>query len=215
MASAAGASRFSEKQFRSVCSELQQPAVDGADWELLVESMGFSIYRHLQSTGHYEYKVFGVLETCPPDIVKNVYLDLNYRKNWDEFVKELYARDCNGEIVIYWEVQCPSPGFNRDYVFVQQHRELEFKGQKVHVMLADSTSAPQFPEKSSAIRVKKFTQKLAVQSDGGRGSKVFMYYSDNLDCPVPDFIFKWAAQRGFPTYLKNMVNACHNYPRRS
>lgn len=48
MASAAGASRFSEKQFRSVCSELQQPAVGGADWELLVESMGISIYRHIQ-----------------------------------------------------------------------------------------------------------------------------------------------------------------------
>lgn len=39
------------------------------------------------------------------------------------------------------------------------------------MILAESTSAPEFPEKSSAIRVKKFTQKLAVQSDGGRGSK--------------------------------------------
>ncbi|XP_067571829.1 uncharacterized protein [Pseudorca crassidens] len=44
---------------------------------------------------------------------------------------------------------------------------------------------------------------------------VFMYYLDNLDCPVPNWLFKWAAKKGFPTYLKNMVNTCDNYPRRS
>uniref|UniRef100_A0A8C3WDH9 Phosphatidylcholine transfer protein n=1 Tax=Catagonus wagneri TaxID=51154 RepID=A0A8C3WDH9_9CETA len=191
---ASATNRFSEEQFRSVCSELQQPGVRGAGWELLVESMGISVYRRKQSTGHYEYKVFGVLKNCPPDLITDVYMDLNYRKDWDEFVKELCTRDCNGETVVYWEVQCPSPRFNRDYVFVQQHRELEFNGKKVHVILAESTSVPQFPEKSSALRVKQFKQKLALQSDGGHGSKVFMYYYDNLDCPVPDWIFKWVAK---------------------
>lgn len=52
-----------------------------------------------------------------------------------------------------------------------QRRELDFEGQKVHVILAQSTSDPQFPEKSGVIRVKQYKQSLVIQSDGKRGSK--------------------------------------------
>lgn len=38
---------FSEEQFRDACAELQQPALAGADWQLLVETLGISIYRLL------------------------------------------------------------------------------------------------------------------------------------------------------------------------
>lgn len=38
---------FSEEQFRQACTELQQPALAGADWQLLVETLGISIYRLL------------------------------------------------------------------------------------------------------------------------------------------------------------------------
>lgn len=39
------------------------------------------------------------------------------------------------------------------------------------MILAQSTSKPQFPEKSGVIRVKQYKQSLAIQSDGERGSK--------------------------------------------
>lgn len=45
MAGAAG--YFSEEQFREACAELQQPALAGADWQLLVEASGITIYRLL------------------------------------------------------------------------------------------------------------------------------------------------------------------------
>lgn len=35
---------FSEEQFREACAEIQQRAPAGANWELLVETLGFSIY---------------------------------------------------------------------------------------------------------------------------------------------------------------------------
>ncbi|KAK2111639.1 hypothetical protein P7K49_011385 [Saguinus oedipus] len=41
------AGSFSEEQFREACAELQQPALAGADWQLLVETSGISIYRLL------------------------------------------------------------------------------------------------------------------------------------------------------------------------
>jgi len=40
-----------------------------------------------QETGLYEYKVFGVLTTCTPELCADVYMDLAYRKNWDGYVK--------------------------------------------------------------------------------------------------------------------------------
>ncbi|XP_065754082.1 phosphatidylcholine transfer protein-like [Phocoena phocoena] len=72
------------------------------------------------------------------------------------------------------------------YVYMQQHQEMEFNGQKVHVILAQSTSMPQFPEKSGVLWVRQFKQRLAMA--------VFMYYFDSLDCPVPNWLFKWAAK---------------------
>lgn len=41
----------------------------------------------LQQTGLYEYKVFGVLADCPPALLADVYMDLDYRKQWDQYVK--------------------------------------------------------------------------------------------------------------------------------
>lgn len=38
--------------------------------------------------GLYAYKVFGVLlEDCLPDLLADVYMDLAYRKQWDQYVK--------------------------------------------------------------------------------------------------------------------------------
>nr|XP_045013841.1 phosphatidylcholine transfer protein isoform X2 [Jaculus jaculus] len=163
---------FAEEQFREACAELQQPALAGADWQRLVEASGITIYRLLdQPTGLYEYKVFGVLENCPPALLADVYMDLEYRKQWDQYVKELYEKDCDGQMVAYWEVKYPFPMCNRDYVYIRQRRDLDVEGRKIHVVLAKSISVPQFPEKSGVIRVKQYKQSLAIESDGKTGSK--------------------------------------------
>ncbi|XP_022408227.1 phosphatidylcholine transfer protein isoform X4 [Monodon monoceros] len=166
-------------------------------------------------TGLYEYKVFGFLEDCSPDLLADVFMDLDYRKQWDQYVKELYEKECNGEAAVYWEVKYPFPMSNRDYVYVRQRRELDHEGQKIHVILAQSTSMPQFPEKSGVIRVKQYKQSLAIQSDGKRGSKVFMYYFDNPGGQIPSWLINWAAKKGVPNFLKDMTKACQNYHKKT
>nr|KAF6296554.1 phosphatidylcholine transfer protein [Myotis myotis] len=189
------ASGFSQEQFREACAELQQPALAGAEWQLMMETLGISIYRLLdQQTGLYEYKVFGVLEDCPPALLADVYMDLDYRKQWDQYVKELYEKECNGETVVYWEVKYPFPMSNRDYVYIRQRRELDVEGRKIYVVLAQSTSVPQFAERSGVIRVKGYKQSLAIESDGKKGSKVFMHYFDNPGGQIPSWLINWAAK---------------------
>ncbi|XP_055436136.1 phosphatidylcholine transfer protein-like [Bubalus kerabau] len=209
-----GAGTFCEEQFWEACDELRRPALSGGAWELLVETQGISVYRLLdQRTGLYAYKVFGVLEDCLPDLLADVYMDLAYRKQWDQYVKELYAKERSGETVVYWQVIYPFPMSNRDYVYVRQRRGLSFEGRKVHVILAESTYDPQFPEKSGVIRVKQYEQRLVIQSDGKKGSKVFMYYFDNPGGQIPSWVINWAAKNGVPNFLNNLVKACQNYRR--
>ncbi|XP_004859844.1 phosphatidylcholine transfer protein isoform X3 [Heterocephalus glaber] len=203
---------FSEEQFREVCAELQQPALAGADWQLLVETSGVSIYRLLdQQSGLYEYKVFGILKDCSPALLADVYMDLDYRKQWDQYVKEIYEKECNGETVTYWEMKYPFPMSNRDYVYIRQRRDLNVEGRKIHVVLAQSISLPQFPEKSGVIRVNQYKQSLGIESDGKEGSKVFMYHFDNPGGQIPSWLINWATKNGLPNFLKDMVKACQNY----
>ncbi|XP_008995577.1 phosphatidylcholine transfer protein isoform X4 [Callithrix jacchus] len=209
------AGSFSEEQFREACAELQQPALAGADWQLLVETSGISIYRLLDQTGLYEYKVFGVLEDCSPTLLADVYMDVNYRKQWDQYVKELYEQECNGETVVYWEVKYPFPMSNRDYVYLRQRRDLDVEGRKIHVVLAQSTSVPQLGERSGVIRVKQYKQSLVIESDGKKGSKVFMYYFDNPGGQIPSWLINWAAKNGVPNFLKDMARACQNYLKKT
>lgn len=169
----------------------------------------------LNSTGLYEYKVFGVLESCTPSLLADVYMDLDYRKKWDQYVKELYEKSFDGQMVAYWEVKYPFPLSNRDYVYTRQRRDLDVDGRKIYVVLAQNISVPQFPEKSGVIRVKQYKQSLAIESDGKKGSRVFMYYFDNPGGQIPSWLINWAAKNGVPNFLKDMVKACQNYHKKT
>ncbi|MEJ1272221.1 phosphatidylcholine transfer protein [Cricetulus griseus] len=192
---AGAADSFLDEQFREVCAELQQPVLAGADWQLLVEASGITIYRLLdKTTGLYEYKVFGVLEGCSPALLADMYMDLDYRKTWDQHVNELQEKECDGQMVAYWEVKYPFPLSNRDYVYIRQRRDMDVDGRKIYVVLAQSISVPQFPEKSGVIRVRQYKQSLAIEGDSKKRSRVFMYYFDNPGGQIPSWIINWAAK---------------------
>lgn len=40
----------------------------------------------LQVSGLYEYKIMGSILDVLPNVCKEVYMDLEYRKKWDEYV---------------------------------------------------------------------------------------------------------------------------------
>ncbi|XP_058416597.1 phosphatidylcholine transfer protein-like isoform X2 [Diceros bicornis minor] len=168
-----------------------------------------------KETGLYKYKGFGVLKDCPPDQLANVCMDLDYRKQWGVCVEELYEKECNGQTMVYLQVRCPFSKPNKDYVYIRERRELDVEGRKIHVVLAQSTSHPEFPERSGVIRVTQYKESLALTSDGGNGSKVFMYYFDNLGGEILTRLIDWAAKKGVPEFLKELVKACRNYPGRT
>ncbi|KAI4895138.1 hypothetical protein NFI96_022540 [Prochilodus magdalenae] len=220
--------QFTEQQFQEAWRELDEPQIEG-EWEFFTETMGVKIYRRfIKETGLYEYKVFGSLSSCTPDLCADVYMDLAYRKQWDGYVKELYEKDYGGQKAIYWEVKYPFPLSNRDnsatspssllaltllsqYVYMRERRDLEVNGRKICVVLARSSAVSQCPEKSGVIRVEDYKQSLAMESDGANGTKVFMNYFDNPGGKIPTWLVNWAAKSGVPAFLTDMQKACSNY----
>ncbi|XP_056143918.1 phosphatidylcholine transfer protein [Lampris incognitus] len=202
---------FTEEEFRDAWRELDAPGLGGG-WQLFTETMGVRIYRlYDQDTGLYEYKVFGVLATCTPELCADVYMDLTYRKQWDGYVKELYEKDFGGHTAIYWEVKYPFPLSNRDYVYVRERRDLNMEGRKIWVVLARSSPQTACTEKSGVIRVKDYKQSLAIESDNAGGTKVFMNYFDNPGGMIPTWLVNWAAKSGVPAFLTDMQKACSSY----
>ncbi|XP_029998069.1 phosphatidylcholine transfer protein [Sphaeramia orbicularis] len=203
--------RFSDADFQDAWMELDTPRLEGG-WELFTETMGVQIHRlYDQETGLYEYKVFGVLSTCTPELCADVYMDLEYRKKWDGYVKELYEKDFDGQMAIYWEVKYPFPLSNRDYVYIRERRDLDVDGRKIWVILARSSPETPCPERSNVLRVKDYKQSVAMETDGGSGTKVFMNYFDNPGGNIPTWLVNWAAKSGVPGFLKDMQNACSKY----
>ncbi|XP_072339984.1 phosphatidylcholine transfer protein [Scyliorhinus torazame] len=139
-----------------------------------------------------------------------MYMDLEYRKQWDSYVKELYEQECDGQKVIYWEVKYPFPLSNRDYVYRRERHDLDVGGRKIWVIVAKCV--PGLPAKSGIIRVEDYHQTMALESDGKKGTKVFMHYFDNPGGMIPAFVINWAAKSGVPSFLKEMQKACANYP---
>ncbi|XP_015237513.1 PREDICTED: phosphatidylcholine transfer protein [Cyprinodon variegatus] len=163
--------QFTDEEFQSAWKELDAPQLDGG-WELFTETMGVQIHRlYDKETGLYEYKVFGGLGSCNPELCADVYMDLMYRKHWDGYVKELYEKDFGGQTAIYWEVKYPFPLSNRDYVYVRERRDLDIDGRKIWVILARSSPQTACAEKKGVLRVNDYKQSVALESDGASGTK--------------------------------------------
>ncbi|KAK7938777.1 hypothetical protein WMY93_002103 [Mugilogobius chulae] len=225
---------FTDEDFQAAWKELDEPQLEGG-WELFTETMGVKIYRRYdQTTGLYEYKVFGVLSTCPADLCADVYMDLNYRKHWDSYVKELDEKDFDDQRAIYWEVNtpflCPTgtyPSERKNYVTSASAETWRWTGGR-STCFSSQRASDNCAEKSGVIRVNDYKQSLAIESDGGTGTKsgslmyqkcnnvmicvaVFMNYFDNPGGSIPTWLINWAAKSGVPGFLKDMQKACNNY----
>lgn len=205
---------FEERKFLEAAQEIDNIKLDGYEFftESVKESVECKIYRKYEETfGLYEYKIMGSLEDISPDVCKQVYMDLEYRKNWDDYVKELYEFDDVGVQSIYWNVNYPWPMSNRDYIYTRSLRELEVNGTPTVVVLAESNTGTKIPVKTGVVRVKEYHQSLIIQTDGKAGTKAFMHYFDNPGGLIPTWLINWAAKTGVPSFMNSMRNACLGY----
>ncbi|KAK2561370.1 Phosphatidylcholine transfer protein [Acropora cervicornis] len=228
---------FAEEKFLEVAQEINNIKLNGYEFftESVKESVECKIYRKYDTvSGLYEYKIMGSILDVLPNVckevymdleyrkkwdeyvngmgdIKEVYMDLEYRKKWDEYVNELYEFDEDGEESIYWNVKYPWPMSNRDYVYRRALRELEINNLPTVVVLAESKLSAKTPERSGVVRVKEYHQSLIIQGDGMVGTKAFIHYFDNPGGMIPVWLINWVAKTGVPDFLSSMREACFGY----
>lgn len=56
-------------------------------------------------------------------------------------------------------------------MYVRERRDMDVDGRKIWVILARSCSEAPCPEKSGVVRVRDYHQSLAMESDGGQGTR--------------------------------------------
>eukprot|EP01064_Diplonema_japonicum_P027087 TRINITY_DN3886_c0_g2_i3.p1 TRINITY_DN3886_c0_g2~~TRINITY_DN3886_c0_g2_i3.p1 ORF type:complete len:533 (+),score=109.15 TRINITY_DN3886_c0_g2_i3:747-2345(+) len=157
-----------------------------------------------------EYLTIGELHVAP-DIFFLVNNDMQFRKKWDSYCKDLSIleeydgeRDC----AAYWKVAFPMPFTNRDYVFYREHRV--DKGSFMSVGRA-APHAAKPPGRS--VRVEAFTNDvLLTTSSKGVGwcNYIAVYYEDPK-AHIPTSLQNWITAHGIPNYLEGMFKACAKY----
>ncbi|KAL5010566.1 hypothetical protein ScPMuIL_012871 [Solemya velum] len=208
---------FQDSEFTAACQELNKPDMDSEGYEFFTEthdqSYDVTIYRlYNEVSGLYSYKIYGALHDVPPELCIAVYMDLEYRKEWDSYVKELYEKEVGGKKLIYWHVKFPFPMSNRDYVYARELREIqEGDNNKCYILLAKSQECADYPENSGVIRVDDYLSHIAIKSDGNGGCKAYMKYYDNPKGSIPTWLINWAAKTGVPGFLTETYKACKGY----
>ncbi|XP_066927684.1 phosphatidylcholine transfer protein-like [Clytia hemisphaerica] len=208
-------SNFPEINFKESLEELEEPKIN--DFELFVECSGVQIHRKfLPESSLYEYKVLGELKSDVQTFVK-VYMDLEYRKSWDSYVKELYEKEDEHEgSFIYWNVNYPFPLANRDYTYIRECREMTEETTNktpTWVILSESKQISSCPDKSGVVRVNDYKQNLSIQHKDENTTKLFMHYKDNPGGSIPTWLINWAAKKGVPSFLTEMKKASDGYPK--
>lgn len=69
---------------------------------------------------------------------------------------------------------------NSQYVYVRERKDLDVDGRKIWVILARSSPETACAEKSGVLRVKDYKQSVALESDGGCGTRGSSWWGDMM-----------------------------------
>lgn len=206
---------FQDDEFKGACLELDSPNLVGWEPFAQAESRDIDIYRkYNEKSGLYSYKIFGTMDVTP-EICSQVYLDLEYRKVWDPYVKEIREVSNGDKSGIYWLLNYPFPLSKRDFVYGREMRELDIGGRHIWVILSRTDEDLNYlePMDKGYVRIHECFQTMAITAHGENGSKAFSLYYDDPGGFIPSWVINWAAKTGLPAFLSNMQEACRKYPQ--
>lgn len=204
---------FTDAEFETACEEIDNPYLNG--WEFFTQSYSglINIYRqHCEESGLYAYKIFGTMDV-PAETCAKVYIDTNYRKLWDPYIREIREVKYGDRTGIYWLGSYPFPLAKRDVVFMRETRTLKSNGRSISITLSKSDNVLSSLElvPKGVVRVPQFQQTIAITSHGVNSAKAFSYYYEDPGGLIPSWIINWAAKTGIPALLSNIEKGCREY----
>ncbi|ORX53331.1 Bet v1-like protein [Piromyces finnis] len=184
-------------------------------------------------TGINEYIILGHLNNVTLKEAYDVYMDLEYRKEWDDLKQQIniferkdktFSSQSNinndlKDFEIHWEIKFPWPFCNREYIF--ERNTYEHKFNDMLFLIADNSSLNNTNSNeelnnkninSRTIRITEYEQMTVFYSDCEDGKcNVYMEYYDDPKGNIPLVLKNWVVSRAAPNFIMNIEKACKEY----
>lgn len=160
----------------------------------------------------FEHKVLGRIDDITPIEYFKTQLNLDYRKEWDHFVKflEMIKQDPVSKTeLVQWVSKFPYPLSDREYMFVRRYC-IEPK-EKLLVLLSrglpELTDLP-FDKKTVKVTQYKSNMIIVPYTDFDKpGIFYIIQYYDVNKAKIPRMAMKWMASSGLPDYVNKLHKA--------
>ncbi|RKP10083.1 hypothetical protein THASP1DRAFT_28129 [Thamnocephalis sphaerospora] len=232
---------FTAQDFKEAVVEFRRSVEDelAAGWEQVSTLGDLVVYRRpLGEKGGYEYMARGELVDIKPEVCHDVFVDLDYRRRWDNYKKsalhvigEDVTEDgdtASGEALkaqlseatndrqnaIYWRQDYTWPVQSRDYCLERESQRAEVERETTWIVLTASVDPSLAkPEQEGCIRVNDCRQKVVLQASPSTpfSTAVYFYYHEDPRGSLPSTVFDWALKHGVPSWLKRFTKACAEY----
>lgn len=187
----------------------------GPPWEFLMEhsipGMTYQAWRRDPQEGPTEYRSRQVFENATPEILRDFFLDDEFRHEWDDLIKSAYCLEgCKetGESVAHWVKKFPFFCSNREYVI--SRRIFECRG--VFFCITKAVSHLAVPIKKRPRRVDVYTSCWCIQADesseSGACEVTFVHSEDML---IQRDLAKIGVRRGIWPLVKKMEPGLRKY----
>ncbi|KAI8080285.1 uncharacterized protein B0P05DRAFT_586920 [Gilbertella persicaria] len=204
---------FTEASFIDFLDQFRNQSRD--NWEFYLKTDEFSIYRQpVLDKGLYRYRSIGIWDDIRPDTLAKVYLDLDYRKQWDKNMESYTLFDFEDEIATHFHMKYPWPLAHRDYTYIIENRIVIRDDKEYQVILGQSLPLDCYPEQKNVIRIDSYEQHICITSHYN-GCCVLMDYFEDPKGNIPKSVVNWAAKTGVPTFMNNLKNACQQSEKAS
>ncbi|CEI89445.1 hypothetical protein RMCBS344292_05865 [Rhizopus microsporus] len=209
---------FSKDTFREYVNHCKNDQDFLNGWELYERNPEFMVYRkpaHEKSDKLFQYRAIGGWNEVKPTTLAQVYLDLDFRKQWDKNMLGYQYFDHNGNKAIHFEIKYPWPLSNRDYAYVMEQQLVQDENDIVHiVILGESLPVDSFPCSKGTIRIDTYMQNICISPNkNGHGCLIFMDYFDDPKGSIPKSVINWAAKTAVPAFVNSLKNVCLKYQR--
>jgi len=204
-----------------VCKEGIYDKFDGCtDWKMTHSSQSerdqLKVYTRKRPSGETEYRLFSKVETITPRDYLELQLNVDYRKEWDQWVKELYLIECTGTsewnsrneaCAIRWVQKMPG-GFlsPREYIYFREFFHDEEN--KLIVLTAREADHPEYPPSKGLVRVNNYKSCMVITYDdfNSPGLTVMLTYHDDVSKILPSVFRRWSDNKGMRDSQEKLLN---------
>ena len=173
-------------------AELLQASQSVEGWEDLGVTNDVKSYRRMTDNGIYLVRGEGIINV-PAQRILDLLLDADRKKEWDEMYLEGYivAEIGPGTRILYNRFSAPWPVYERDFVFIGKHQEVDGK----IVYVGKSVEVPSIPPKDGAVRGEIHASGFIFEPISENSTRVIYFINVDPKGSIPTMVVNFMSSK--------------------